>query len=47
MRHEVLFLNSGRSYVRLDDVWYDTSKEHDPQVGQGFLTGKIEEVLDF
>lgn len=47
MRHEVLFLNSGRSYVRLDDVWYDTNKEHDPQVGQGFLMGKIEEILDF
>ena len=47
MRHEVLFLNGGRSYVRLDDVWYDTNKEHDPQVGQGFLMGRVEEVLDF
>ena len=47
MRHEVLFLNSGRSYVRIDDVWYDTNKEHDPQVGQGFLMGRIEEILDF
>ena len=47
MKHEVLFLNSRRAYVRVDDTWYDTSKEHDPQIGQGFLLGKIEEVLDY
>ncbi len=47
MRHEVLFLNNGRSYVRINDTWYDTHKDHDPKVGQGFLIGKIEEVLDF
>lgn len=47
MRHEVLFLNNGRSYVRINDTWYDTHKDHDPQVGQSFLIGKIQEVLDF
>lgn len=47
MRHEVLFLNSGRSYVRIQDVWYDLNKEHDPQIGNGFIMGTIEEVLDY
>lgn len=47
MKHEVLFLNSSRTYVRIQDVWYDTHKEHNPKVGQAFLTGDIEEVLDY
>ncbi len=47
MRHEVLFLNSRRAYIRVEDVWYDTNKEHDPKVGQGFLLGQIKEVLSF
>ena len=47
MRHEVLFLNSRRAYVRVDDTWYDTNKEHNPRVGQGFLLGQIKEVLSF
>lgn len=47
MKHEALFLNSRRSYVRIDDVWYDTNKEHNPQIGQGFLMGTIQEVLDY
>ena len=47
MRHEVLFLNSGRSYVRIEDVWYDINKEHNPQIGHSFIMGKIEEILDY
>lgn len=47
MKHEILFLNSSRSYVRIQDVWYDTHKEHNPQTGQPFLVGLIEEVLDY
>ena len=47
MRHEVLFLNSGRSYVRIEDVWYDINKDHNPQVGHSFLMGRIEEVIDY
>ena len=47
MKHEVLFLNSRRSYVRIEDTWYDTNKEHNPKVGQGFLLGTIEEVIDY
>jgi hypothetical protein len=47
MRHEVLFLNSRRSYVRVNETWYDTHKEHSPQKGQGFLLGAIEEVLEY
>ena len=47
MRHEILFLNSGRSYVRIEDVWYDVNKEHNPQIGNGFIMGNIEEILDY
>ena len=47
MRHEVLFLNSGRSYVRIEDVWYDINKDHNPQIGHSFLMGRIEEVIDY
>lgn len=47
MKHEILFLNSSRSYVRIQDVWYDTHKEHNPQAGQAFLTGLIEEILSY
>ena len=47
MKHEVLFLNSSRSYVRIKDVWYDTHKEHNPKIGDAFLIGIIEEVLDY
>ena len=47
MRHEVLFLNSGRFYVRIEDVWYDINKDHNPQVGHSFLMGRIEEVIDY
>jgi hypothetical protein len=46
MKHEVLFLNPSRVYVRVQDTWYDTHKDSNPQIGQGFLIGKIEEVLN-
>ena len=26
MKHEVLFLNSNRAYVLVDDTWYDTTR---------------------
>lgn len=47
MKHEVLFLNSRRSYVRIGETWYDTHKENSPKVGQAFLLGLIEEVIDY
>ncbi len=47
MRHEVLFLNSSRMYVLVNSTWYDTHKECNPQVGQSFLLGRVEKVLDF
>jgi len=47
MRHEVLFINSGRSYVRIEDVWYDMNNDHSPQIGHSFLLGRIEEILDY
>ena len=47
MRHEILFLRPNRAYVLIDDVWYDTPRDSNPQVGQSFLIGKIEKVLDY
>lgn len=47
MRHEVLFLNKNRSYVLVDDTWYDTHTDLNPVVGQSFLTGNIEKVLSY
>ena len=47
MKHEVLFLNSSRMYVLVDDTWYDTHKECNPKQGQPFLLGKVDKVLDF
>ena len=47
MKHEILFLNDRRSYVRLGDVWYDTHREHYTKVGDKFLNGIVEEVLDY
>lgn len=47
MKHEVLFLNPSRTYVRISDTWYDSHREHNLQVGQSFLGGKVEEVLSY
>ena len=47
MKHEVLFLNSRRTYVRVGETWYDTHKECNPKPGQPFLLGKVDKVLDF
>lgn len=47
MRHETLFLNQNRTYVFVNDTWYDTHRELYPKVGQFFLIGPIEEILDY
>ncbi len=47
MKHEVLFLNSSRAYVLVEDTWYDTTRESNPRVGESFLLGRIEKVLDY
>jgi hypothetical protein len=47
MKHEILFLNLSRAYVLINDVWYDTHRDSNPQIGQSFLIGKIEKVLDY
>lgn len=47
MKHEVLFLNSNRAYVLVDDTWYDTTRDSNPKTGDSFLLGKIEKVLDY
>ena len=47
MKHEVLFLNSNRAYVLIEDTWYDTTRDSNPKAGDSFLIGKIEKVLDY
>lgn len=47
MNHQIMFADSSRMFVRIDDTWYDTHKEFQPQVGQRFLIGRIEEVLNY
>jgi len=47
MKHEVLFLNSNRAYVLVDNTWYDTTRDSNPKAGDSFLLGKIEKVLDY
>lgn len=47
MKHEILFLNLSRAYVLINDVWYDAHRDSNPQIGQSFLIGKIEKVLDY
>jgi hypothetical protein len=47
MKHEVLFLNPNRAYVLVDNTWYDTTRDSNPRVGDSFLLGKIEKVLDY
>ena len=44
-RHEILYLNSSRAYVRVGDTWYDTRNDFDQQVGDQFLIGAIEEIM--
>lgn len=47
MRHETLHLNRSRAYVLVKDTWYDTHADLNPKVGQNFLNGHIEEILDY
>ena len=47
MRHETLRLNSNMMYVLVNDTWYDSHADLMPKVGQRFLNGLVEEVLDF
>lgn len=47
MRHEILYLNKGRSYVRVGETWYDTNTDLYPKLDQPFLLGRIEEILSY
>lgn len=47
MRHETLRLNQNMLYVLVNDTWYDIHVDLNPKVGQNFLNGRIEEVLDY
>lgn len=47
MKHEVLFLNAKRAYVLVNDTWYDTHRDSNPQKGDSFLIGRVEEAIDY
>ena len=47
MKHETLRLNQNMLYVLVNDTWYDIHADLNPKVGQNFLNGRIEEILDF
>lgn len=47
MRHETLYLNRNRLYVLVNDTWYDTHVDLNPKIGQNFLNGHIQEILDY
>lgn len=47
MKHEVMHLSKNRSYVLVNDTWYDTHVDLNPRIGQSFLVGRIEEILDY
>ena len=47
MKHEILNLNSSRVYVLVKDVWYDGHADLNLKVGQNFLNGQIEKVLNY
>jgi hypothetical protein len=47
MKHEILYLSKKRAYVRVNDTWYDTIADFNPQIGQSFLTGRVDEVLSY
>lgn len=47
MKHEVLHLNQRRTYVRVGETWYDTHVDLFPKLGQRFLNGLVEEILDY
>lgn len=47
MKHETLHLNESRIYVLVNDTWYDTHVFLNPKIGQAFLNGKIEAILDY
>ena len=46
-RHETLYLNSNRAYVRVSDTWYDSRADYDLKVGDPFLIGRIEQILSY
>ena len=45
--HQILHLNSSRTYVFVNEAWYDTRADFVPEVGQNFLDGRIEKVLSY
>jgi hypothetical protein len=47
MKHETLHLNPRYVYVLVNNTWYDTHAELNPKVGQSFLNGQIQEILDY
>jgi len=47
VKHETLFTDRSRAFVKVGNTWYDTNKELQPIVDQPFLAGRISEVLSY
>jgi hypothetical protein len=46
-RHEILYLNPKRVYLRVGDTWYDNHADYKYQIGDRFLLGAIDEILTY
>lgn len=46
-RHEIMYLNPSRTYLRVDDTWYDNPNSFTYSIGESFLIGRIAEILSY
>lgn len=46
-KHETLYLNSTRVYLRVGETWYDSRADFGHKIGEQFLIGSIEEILTY
>lgn len=46
-RHEILYLNPTRAFIRVGDTWYDSRADFDHKIGDPFLIGRVEEILSY
>ena len=46
-KYQIRQLTPNKSYVLVNDIWYDTPKVFDPKVGDNFKDGKITQVLSY
>lgn len=48
MTHEIMFLNSKRQFLLLDNnTWYDANQSFSYSEGDSFLNGKVKQVMTY